>query len=254
MSGVLACRQRPPWWSSSSPAAGSASDHWRFKLLLFFNWSSCGWIFTQPETSGRSEQLQLCLDTLYQPASYLPAAQTVQTGGGMWNHLDHTVLVLEQNRWPAFCHDSRVQVSQNCLYSRIIYRSSLPHSLLLCCSVHSLFVRATHVLGHLNLGPDLLSLWGPLGREWRLHSSAQIRDCLTEVDLFAFEANTHCPLSSSVTDPLGMDVLHIHGPTHFWMYFHQWKWYCAAARPIWFHIILITLHSSKKCIKLEHLE
>ncbi|XP_063350743.2 uncharacterized protein LOC134642723 [Pelmatolapia mariae] len=38
----------------------------------------------------------------------------------------------------------------------------LSRSLLLWCSVHFLSLRATHVPGHLNLGPDLLSRGGPL--------------------------------------------------------------------------------------------
>ncbi|KAL3966727.1 ryanodine receptor 1 [Sarotherodon galilaeus] len=40
----------------------------------------------------------------------------------------------------------------------------LSRSLLLWCSVHFLSLRATHVPGHLNLGPDLLSRGGPLGK------------------------------------------------------------------------------------------
>ena len=90
----------------------------------------------------------------------------------------------------------------------------LSHSLLLWCSAHFLSLRATHVPGHLNLGPHLPSRGGPLVREWRLHLLvvAQIWDRFgrAEVDLFASRANTHCPLFFSITDhnaPLGMDAL-----------------------------------------------
>ncbi|XP_076746637.1 uncharacterized protein LOC112431703 [Maylandia zebra] len=90
----------------------------------------------------------------------------------------------------------------------------LSRSLLLWCSVHFLTLRATHVPGHLNLGPDLLSRGGPLVREWRLHPSivAQIWDLFGEaqIDLFASRVNAHCPLYFSIIDhdaPLGLDAL-----------------------------------------------
>ncbi|XP_039904084.1 uncharacterized protein LOC120744034 [Simochromis diagramma] len=90
----------------------------------------------------------------------------------------------------------------------------LSRSLLLWCSVHFLTLRATHVPGHLNLGPDLLSRGGPLVREWRLHPSivARIWDLFGEaqIDLFASRVNTHCPLYFSIIDhdaPLGLDAL-----------------------------------------------
>ncbi|XP_065325845.1 uncharacterized protein LOC134621241 [Pelmatolapia mariae] len=90
----------------------------------------------------------------------------------------------------------------------------LSRSLLLWCSVHFLSLRATHVLGHLNLGPDLLSRGGPLVREWRLHPLivAQMWDLFgkAQLDLFASRVNTHCPLYFSIIDhnaPLGLDAL-----------------------------------------------
>ncbi|XP_019204408.1 uncharacterized protein LOC109195978 [Oreochromis niloticus] len=90
----------------------------------------------------------------------------------------------------------------------------LSRSLLLWCSVHFLSLRATHVPGHLNLGPDLLSRGGPLVREWRLHPLivAQIWDLFgkAQIDLFASRVNTHCPLFFSIIDhdaPLGLDAL-----------------------------------------------
>ena len=106
----------------------------------------------------------------------------------------------------------------------------LSRSLLLWCSVHFLSLRATHVPGHLNLGPDLLSRGGPLAREWRLHPEvvAQIWDRFgrAEVDLFASRANTHCPLFFSMTDcnaPLGMDALAHAWPNVLLYAFPQWK-------------------------------
>ncbi|XP_013874757.1 uncharacterized protein LOC106525168 [Austrofundulus limnaeus] len=90
----------------------------------------------------------------------------------------------------------------------------LSHTLLQWCNVHFLSIRATHVPGRLNLGPDLLSRGRPMVREWRLHPSVvdQIWTMFgrAAVDLFATGANTHCPLFFSITDqnaPLGVDAL-----------------------------------------------
>lgn len=45
------------------------------------------------------------------------------------------------------------------------------HALLLWANAALLSVRATHVLGHLILGPDLLSRGSPLLIQWRLYLS-----------------------------------------------------------------------------------
>lgn len=92
---------------------------------------------------------------------------------------------------------------------------NLSYSLLLWCSVRFMSLRAAYVMGHLNLGPDLLSTGGPLVREWRFHpfdsgpdlgSVWQGANCTNH---FASRVNTHCPLFFSIIDhiaPLGMDV------------------------------------------------
>lgn len=73
----------------------------------------------------------------------------------------------------------------------------LSRSLLLWRSVHFLSLRATHVPGHLNLGPDLPSRGCPLVRDWRLHpfTVAQIWDLFgkTKLHLCASWYNTRLP-------------------------------------------------------------
>lgn len=73
----------------------------------------------------------------------------------------------------------------------------LSRSLLLWRSVNFLSLRATHVPGHLNLGPDLPSRGCPLVRDWRLHpfTVAQIWDLFgkTKLHLCASWYNTRLP-------------------------------------------------------------
>ncbi|KAL0191693.1 hypothetical protein M9458_014391, partial [Cirrhinus mrigala] len=91
---------------------------------------------------------------------------------------------------------------------------ALAHKLLVWSRRHFLSLRATHVLGILNRGADLLSRENPLYGEWRLHP--QIVDLLWErfgqaaIDLFTSRENAHCPMFFSLRDddaPLSMDAL-----------------------------------------------
>ncbi|XP_077395323.1 uncharacterized protein LOC144031774 [Festucalex cinctus] len=75
-------------------------------------------------------------------------------------------------------------------------------------------LRATYLPGVRNQLADSLSRRGPPPGEWRLHPEVvrMIWSCFgtAEVDLFASEASTHCPLWFSLneaTSPLGLDAL-----------------------------------------------
>ena len=89
----------------------------------------------------------------------------------------------------------------------------LARKLILWCDSRLLSVTACHVPGLLNTGADLLSR-GPLRySDWSLHPqvATQIwnRFGTPEVDLFASEENTKCPLFFSFNgpSPLGLDAL-----------------------------------------------
>ncbi|KAL6475051.1 hypothetical protein MHYP_G00160910 [Metynnis hypsauchen] len=90
----------------------------------------------------------------------------------------------------------------------------LTRKLVLWCGTRFLSLRATHVLGILNRGADLLSRGNPLYRDWRLHPQvvAQLwqRYGQAALDLFASREKAHCPLYFSLLDgnaPLGVDAL-----------------------------------------------
>ncbi|XP_041840350.1 uncharacterized protein LOC121639256 [Melanotaenia boesemani] len=98
--------------------------------------------------------------------------------------------------------------------TRSLQLHRLAQKLIVWSSSRFLSLRATHVAGILNRGADLLSRGNPLYGEWRLHPQvvAQIwrRYGQADVDLFASQENTHCPLFFSLSDvsaPLGVDVL-----------------------------------------------
>ncbi|KAI2660324.1 hypothetical protein H4Q32_007859 [Labeo rohita] len=75
----------------------------------------------------------------------------------------------------------------------------------------SLGVRAVHVPGHLNSGPDLLSRQSLEAGEWRLHPHVVNliwqRFGRAEVELFASSMTTHCPLWFSLSPPSPLVVL-----------------------------------------------
>ena len=90
---------------------------------------------------------------------------------------------------------------------------ALARRLLLWSSQHLASLRAVHVPGRRNWGPDLLSRGQPQYGEWCLHP--QVATQLWEkfgrasVDLFASRENALCPLFFSLTSdaPLGIDAL-----------------------------------------------
>ncbi len=87
----------------------------------------------------------------------------------------------------------------------------LARDLLLWADRH-LFIRAVHVPGRLNYGPDLLPRGRIIHGEWRLLplTVKMIWSVFgrAEVDLFASVENTHCLLFYSLAhSPLGVDAL-----------------------------------------------
>lgn len=86
--------------------------------------------------------------------------------------------------------------------------------LLLWAHAQGLFLRALHVPGVDNVAPDLLSRGGPKPGEWRLHK--EIVQAIwawfgrAQMDLFASQETTHCPLWYSKVElkgSLGVDAL-----------------------------------------------
>ena len=90
---------------------------------------------------------------------------------------------------------------------------ALAHRLTLWCNEHLLSVRAAHIPGIQNTGADLLSRGRYLYAAWSLNQAVanQIweRFGRPQVDLFASEENSKCPLFFSIagTAPLGLDAL-----------------------------------------------
>jgi hypothetical protein len=74
----------------------------------------------------------------------------------------------------------------------------LTHRILVWSQSHLLSLRATHVPGHLNDGPDILSRNLISSGEWSLNTqTVQMLWRLfgrAEMDLFASEENSHCPI------------------------------------------------------------
>ncbi|XP_016150619.1 uncharacterized protein [Sinocyclocheilus grahami] len=105
---------------------------------------------------------------------------------------------------------------QEGLRSRLLYR--LTRRVLLWAQTKLLSIRAVHIPDRLNSGADLLSRQSLQDGEWRLHP--QVVDLLwqrfgrAEVDLFALNMTTHCPLRFflSSPSPLGLDAL-----AHKWL-------------------------------------
>ena len=91
---------------------------------------------------------------------------------------------------------------------------TLAHRLTIWGNAHLLSLRATHVPGARNWGADLMSRGDPRYKDWKLHVVVvnQIWEKYgrAEVDLFASEENTQCPLFYSLTGrsaPMGLDAL-----------------------------------------------
>ncbi|XP_051505143.1 uncharacterized protein LOC127412641, partial [Myxocyprinus asiaticus] len=90
--------------------------------------------------------------------------------------------------------------------------SQLARRLLLRSQQHLKSLRATHIPGNLNATADALSRQVPRRGEWRLHPQVvQLiwsRFGQAQVDLFASQESSHCPLWYALTEaPLGIDTL-----------------------------------------------
>ncbi|KAA0701345.1 hypothetical protein E1301_Tti024361 [Triplophysa tibetana] len=89
----------------------------------------------------------------------------------------------------------------------------LAHQVLLWSQEKFLSIRATYIPGVQNVGADMLSRQGLRPGEWRLHPEVvkQIweRFGQAEIDLFASQETSHCPLWFSIFPPapLGVDAL-----------------------------------------------
>ncbi len=89
----------------------------------------------------------------------------------------------------------------------------LAHQILVWSQGKFLSLRAVYILGHLNVGADILSRQRPRPGEWRLHPEVvkQIWRVFgqAQVDLFATHQTSHCPLWYSLTHPapLGLDAM-----------------------------------------------
>ncbi|XP_073668191.1 uncharacterized protein [Paramisgurnus dabryanus] len=99
--------------------------------------------------------------------------------------------------------------------SRPLFRQA--EAILLWADRHLLSIKATHVPGSMNCGADMLSRNGIPQGEWRLNPlSIELiwsQFGKAEVDLFASEENTHCPLFFSLTSsPLGGEALSLPWP------------------------------------------
>ena len=91
---------------------------------------------------------------------------------------------------------------------------TLAHRLTIWGNAHLLSLRGTHVPVARNWGADLMSRGHPRYKDWKLHVVVvnQIWEKYgrAEVDLFASEENTQCPLFYSLTGrsaPMGLDAL-----------------------------------------------
>ncbi|XP_032363307.1 uncharacterized protein LOC116675969 [Etheostoma spectabile] len=100
---------------------------------------------------------------------------------------------------------------QGGLRSRPLCR--LAHQILLWSQRRLLSLRAMFIPGLQNQGADLLSRQGLRPGEWRLHPEVVESLCARfgpiDVDLFASQESTHCPLWFSLTPPapLGLDAM-----------------------------------------------
>ncbi|XP_053092882.1 LOW QUALITY PROTEIN: uncharacterized protein LOC113526632 [Pangasianodon hypophthalmus] len=100
---------------------------------------------------------------------------------------------------------------QGGLRSRLLYRLAL--QILVWSQGKLLSLRAAYIPGRLNTGADALSRQGPIPGEWRLHPEVVERIWRVfgraQVDLFATQETSHCPLWFSLTHPapLGLDAM-----------------------------------------------
>ncbi|KAI2662336.1 Replication factor C small subunit [Labeo rohita] len=112
--------------------------------------------------------------------------------------IDHDVLVCTHNTALVY-HVNH----QGDLRSRPLYK--LAHQILVWSQDKLLSLRAVHVPGHLIMGADILSRQGPRPGEWILHPEMvkQVWRVFSQaqVDLFATQKTSQCPLWFSLTHP-----------------------------------------------------
>ncbi len=98
---------------------------------------------------------------------------------------------------------------QGGLRLRPLYK--LAHQILVWSQDKLLSLRAVHIPGHLNMGADILSRHGPRPGEWMLHPEVmeQIGRVFghAQVDLFATQETSQCPLWYSLTHPAPLGPL-----------------------------------------------
>ncbi|XP_053089208.1 uncharacterized protein LOC128318105 [Pangasianodon hypophthalmus] len=111
-------------------------------------------------------------------------------------------------------HSSRESKRRLVTHCEVVPETAgLAHQILEWSQGKLLSLRAVYIPGHLNMGADALSRQGPKPGEWRLHPDVvkQIWRVFgqAQVDLFATQETSHCPLWFSLTHPapLGLDAM-----------------------------------------------
>ncbi|XP_056260073.1 uncharacterized protein LOC130186807 [Seriola aureovittata] len=94
---------------------------------------------------------------------------------------------------------------QGGLWSRSLH--DWTHKILLWAHAQGMSLKALYLPGVANVAADLLSRCGPRPGEWRLHpqvvKAIWARFGRAQVDLFASQETTHCPLWYSIAGPVG---------------------------------------------------
>ena len=94
----------------------------------------------------------------------------------------------------------------------------LTHKILLWAHAQGVSLKAIYLPGVVNVAADLLSRGGPRPGEWRLHpdivEAIWARFGGAQVDLFASQETTHCPLWYSIAGPAG--TLGVDGLANRW--------------------------------------
>ncbi|XP_053089198.1 uncharacterized protein LOC117597041 [Pangasianodon hypophthalmus] len=185
---------RKPWFLSQGPVLGASCC----RVTLAKDASLTGWGAVMSLWSGRYLTWHInCLEML---AVFLALKHFLPDLG------DRHVLVRTDNTAVVSYINH-----QGGLRSRPLYR--LAHQILEWSQGKLLSLRAVYIPGHLNMGADALSRQGPKPGEWRLHPDVvkQIWRVFgqAQVDLFATQETSHCPLWFSLTHPapLGLDAM-----------------------------------------------
>ncbi|XP_032365670.1 uncharacterized protein LOC116682766 [Etheostoma spectabile] len=191
---------KKPWFLSQGPALGAPCR----RVIVSTDASLTGWGAVMDDRSAKGVWQERhsswhinCLEMLAvfrALRGFLPAL------------LGHHVLVWSDNTAVVAYLNH-----QGGLRSRPLCR--LAHQILLWSQRRLLSLRAMFIPGLQNQGADLLSRQGLRPGEWRLHPEVVESLCARfgpmDVDLFASQESTHCPLWFSLTPPapLGLDAM-----------------------------------------------